>query len=63
MPFGLTNAPTTFQSVMNNIFANYLRKFLLVFFDDILIYSRGEKEHQTHLATVLETLKQHQLFA
>lgn len=63
MPFGLINTPATFQSLMNNLFAKYMRKFLLVFFDDILIYSKGEKELQMHLATVLETLRQHQLFA
>jgi N-dimethylarginine dimethylaminohydrolase len=63
MPFGLTNAPTTFQSLMNEIFREYLRKFILVFFDDILVYSHTLTEHYEHLATVLNILREHHLVA
>lgn len=63
MPFGLTNAPSTFQALMNNIFRDYLRKFVLVFFDDILVYSRSISDHQHHLAIVFQTLAAYQLYA
>ncbi|KAJ1691085.1 hypothetical protein LUZ63_015240 [Rhynchospora breviuscula] len=62
-PFGLTNVPVTFQSLMNQVFKSYLRKFILVFFDDILIYNDSLEEHNQHLKLALETLRQHQLFA
>lgn len=63
MPFGLTNAPATFQALMNNVFGDYLRKFVLVFFDDILIYSPDLATHLQHLNLVLSLLRQHQLYA
>ncbi|CAL1413314.1 unnamed protein product [Linum trigynum] len=63
MPFGLTNAPATFQALMNSIFSAHLRKFILVFFDDILVYSPDETSHITHLRTTLSILRQHNLYA
>lgn len=63
MPFWLTNAPATFQAIMNEVFASQLRKYVLVFFDDILVYSRSLEEHADHLAKVLGILKANQLYA
>lgn len=62
MPFGLTNAPSTFQSLMNQIFQPYLRKFILVFFDDILVYSSTTELRLQHLKLALDVLRKHQLF-
>jgi hypothetical protein len=62
MPFGLCNTPSTFQSLMNHVFRPFLRHFVLVFFDDILIYRKTWTYHLTHVDRVLHLLSQHQLF-
>ena len=63
MPFGLTNAPAVFMALMNKVFQPYLDKFVIVFIDDILVYSRDEEEHANHLRLVLQTLREKQLYA
>ncbi|KAK5784835.1 hypothetical protein PVK06_039374 [Gossypium arboreum] len=63
MPFGLTNAPAVFMDLMNRIFRPYLDRFVVVFIDDILVYSRNETEHAEHLRLVLQILRDKQLYA
>jgi hypothetical protein len=63
MSFGLINAPAFFINLMNSVFMDYLDKFVVVFIDDILIYSRSEEEHVDHLKMVLQRLREHQLYA
>ena len=63
MCFGLTNAPGTFQQVMNRIFSKQLHKFVVIYLDDILIFSKSPEEHVQHLREVLSILRAHKLFA
>ena len=63
MPFGLTNAPTAFMDLMNRVFHPYLDQFVVVFINDILVYSRDVQEHEQHLKIVLQILREKKLFA
>jgi hypothetical protein len=63
MSFGLTNAATYFMYLMNKVFMEYLDKFVMVFIDDILVYSRSEEEHEEHLCLVLQKLRDDKLYA
>ena len=63
MPFGLTNAPTIFIDLMQRVFQPYLDQFVMIFIDDILVYSKSEEEHEKHLRTILQTLRDHKLYA
>ena len=61
-PFGLANAPTTFMNAINNVFKSYLDKFIAGFIENILIYCKNKDEHTAHLRTLLQTLREHQLY-
>ena len=63
MPFELTNAPAVFMNLMNRVFKPYLDKFVVLFIDDILVYSRTSEEHTCHLREVLKVLRKHELYA
>ena len=63
MPFGLTNASTAFIDLMNRVFRSYVDQFVVVLIDDILVYSKDQESHDTHLRVVLETLRKKQLYA
>ena len=63
MPFGLTNALEAFMDLMHRVFQPYLDRFVVVFVDDILIYSKSEKDHESHLRIILQILRDHQLYA
>ena len=63
MTFGLTNAPTTFMDLLNRVFRPYLDQFVVVYIDDVLVYSRYEQEHEQHLKIVLQTLREKKLYA
>jgi hypothetical protein len=63
MSFGLTNTPAYFMNLMNKVFMEYLDKFVVVFIDDILIYSKNDGEHEEHLRLVLQKLRDNQLYA
>ncbi|KAK8702739.1 hypothetical protein V6N13_021080 [Hibiscus sabdariffa] len=62
MPFGLTNAPATFCTLMNQVFHDYLDKFVVIYLDDIMIYSSSLREHEEHLRLVMDRLRENQLF-
>jgi hypothetical protein len=63
MPFGLTNAPSYFMNMMNKVFMEFLDKFVIVFIDDILVYSKNNEEHEKHLRLIMEKLREHKLYA
>jgi hypothetical protein len=63
VPFGLSNAPVVFMCLMNGVFWEYLDKFVIVFLDDILVYSKSEEENEHHLRMELQVLREHQLYA
>jgi hypothetical protein len=63
MPFGLSNAPSTFMQLMNTVLRPYIGKFVVVYFDDIVVFSNKTKDHWQHLNVILDALRKHQLYA
>ena len=63
MPFGITNAPTSFMCLMNIVLSKYLDKSVVVFIDNILIYSKTKEEHDEHLHIILQVLREHKFYA
>ena len=63
MPFGIANAPTNFMCLMNNVLSKYLDKFVVVFIDELLIYSETKEERDEHLQIILKVLREHILYA
>ena len=63
MPFGLTNAPAAFMDLVNRVFRSYVDQIVVVFIDDILVYSKDAQEHEQHLKIVLQTLREKKLYA
>jgi hypothetical protein len=61
--FGLSNTPIVFMCLMNGVFRDYVDKFVIVFLDEIMVYSKSEEEHEKHMRMVLQVLRDHQLYA
>lgn len=61
MPFGLTSTPSTFQALVNSVLKDFLRRFILIFFDDILIYSPTWSQHLQHICAVFQVLREHRI--